>query len=176
MYKYTHGTTFLLRSRFSSLVEYKTIVLKFSIFFACSCTLFSHSACAFFSSSNSKAMRSLSNSVCQDSITAFNLDRRVLLNIINHKLNIVEPVAVYSADWGFPLLNALNENPEIKSEAIIKLMMVMQIGNKLILPETFPKQFHTNRQTWSLARSSSISFFWRFNKAASVKICLKITN
>ena len=60
------NSTFLICSRLSSLFENKTIELKFSIFLACSCTLFSHSTWAFFSSSNSKAMRSLSSSVWQD--------------------------------------------------------------------------------------------------------------
>lgn len=62
--------TFLTRSRFSSQFEHKTIELKFSIFLACSCTIFSHSAWAFLSSSNSKAMRSLSSSVYRESVAS----------------------------------------------------------------------------------------------------------
>ena len=101
--------TFLLWSRFSSLVEYRTIELKFSIFLACSCTLFSHSAWAFFSSSSSKAIRSLSSSVCQ--FTSFRIDTNASAKI-NHQIDIFKPVAVCFVDWGSPLPNALNENPE----------------------------------------------------------------
>lgn len=54
--------TFFKWSRFSSLFEYNTIELKFFIFLACSCNTLSRSAWTFFSSSNSNAIRSLSNS------------------------------------------------------------------------------------------------------------------
>ena len=83
--------------------------------------------------------------------------------IININSKVIEPVIMCFEDWESPFLSVRIENPELKS-------IIVKMWANFLKREKTTAPIMSSGLTCNLSRSSSISFFWRFNKAASVKI------